>query len=335
MPHAGIAGAGLIGRLLAWELQQRGWQITIYDADARDGRQSCAYTGAGMLAPYCELETAEPIIAELGAKSLDLWPGIIDSLPEPVFFQREGSLVVSHPRDYGAFADFATRVRRALPSPDEMCEVRDCDLRNLEPELQVNRGLYFPNEGQVDNRDLLRALSAGLAEASWHENHPVCDIAPSRIEGAHFDCVFDCRGLGATDAFGELRGVRGELVHVLAPEVTLNRPVRVMHPRYPLYVVPRADHRFVIGATSIESDDRGPITVRGMLELLSAAYAIHPGFAEAQILESSVNCRPAFPDHLPRVESEEGLVRINGLYRHGFLLAPALVAQALAGLNMN
>jgi glycine oxidase len=329
MPSAGIAGAGLVGRVLAWELLRQGWEITIFDADTRGGGQSCAYTGAGMLAPYCELETAEPVIAELGARSLNLWPGIIESLPEPVFFQREGSLVVSHPRDYGAFADFATRVRRALPEGAEMRELGACELRKLEPELQVNRGIFFPDEGQVDNRGLLLALSAGLEGVTWHEETAVQDLQPGRIGEARFDWVFDCRGLGATDFYKELRGVRGEVVLLRAPEVNLGRPVRVMHPRYPLYVVPRPENRYVIGATSIESDDRAPIKVRGMLELLSAAYAIHPGFAEAQLVGTSVNCRPAFPDNLPRVDTADGITRINGLYRHGFLLTPALVKQAV------
>lgn len=334
MPSAGIAGAGLAGRMLAWQLLQRGWQVTLFDADTREARQSCSYTGAGMLAPYCELETAEPIIAELGARSLELWPEIIDSLPQPVFFQQNGSLVVSHPRDHGAFADFATRVRRALPDPAQMCEVRNRELRALEPQLaeQVSRGLYFPGEGQVDNRELLLALATGLSEVTWHSETPVPEVRPGKILGQRFDWTFDCRGLGARDHFSELRGVRGELVHVIAPDVTLERPIRVMHPRYPLYVVPRRDHRFVIGATSIECDDKGPITVRGTLELLSAAYAIHPGFAEARLVDTSVNCRPAFSDNLPRLEVSDGLARINGLYRHGFLLTPALIEQLLAQL---
>jgi glycine oxidase len=332
MPTAGIAGAGLAGRMLAWQLLQRGWAVTLFDADSREARNSCAYTGAGMLAPYCELETAEPIIAELGARSLQLWPEIIDSLPGSVFYQQSGSLVVSHPRDHGALADFATRVRRALPDPSHVCDVRNRELRTLEPELadQVNHGLFFPSEGQVDNRELLQALADGLAGVKWHSESRVPELQPGQILGQNFDWVFDCRGLGAREHFSELRGVRGELVHVIAPDVSIERPIRVMHPRYPLYVVPRRDHRFVIGATSVECDDAGPITVRGTLELLSAAYAIHPGFAEARLIDTSVNCRPAFPDNLPRLDVSDGIARLNGLYRHGFLLTPALIEQLLA-----
>jgi glycine oxidase len=67
-----------------------------------------------------------------------------------------------------------------------------------------------------------------------------------------------------------------------------------------------------------------------MLELLGAAYALHPAFAEAEILETGVDVRPAFPDNLPRVVERGGRIHVNGLYRHGFLLSPAMARQAAA-----
>jgi len=144
-----------------------------------------------------------------------------------------------------------------------------------------------------------------------------------------FDWVLDCRGLAASDQMAQLRGVRGEILTVRTSEVRLSRPIRMMHPRYPLYIVPRPSHRFVVGATSIESDSLRPATVRSALELLSAAYALHPAFAEAEIVELNVQCRPTFPDHLPRIILQDKLLRINGLYRHGYLLSP-LLAETVA-----
>jgi glycine oxidase len=61
-----------------------------------------------------------------------------------------------------------------------------------------------------------------------------------------------------------------------------------------------------------------------MLELLSAAYALNPAFGQAEVIEIGVDNRPAFPDNLPRINREGNLIRANGLFRHGFLLAPAL-----------
>jgi glycine oxidase len=120
------------------------------------------------------------------------------------------------------------------------------------------------------------------------------------------------------------------VVVVETAEIALTRPVRLMHPRWPLYVIPRAENRFLIGATSIESEDASGVTVRSALELLTAAYTIHPAFGEAKIVEIGTALRPAFPDHAPRIQVTGDTIAVNGLYRHGFLMAPAL-AEIVAG----
>jgi glycine oxidase len=137
----------------------------------------------------------------------------------------------------------------------------------------------------------------------------------------------DCRGLAARDALADLRGVRGEMLVIRSRDISLSRPVRMLHPRIPLYIVPRGQGVFMIGATMIESDARGGPTVRSAVELLNAAYALHPAFAEAEILEINADVRPAFPDNLPAVRHEGHVLYANGLFRHGFLLAPALARE--------
>jgi glycine oxidase len=84
----------------------------------------------------------------------------------------------------------------------------------------------------------------------------------------------------------------------------------------------------MVGATMIESADSGPITVRSTMELLNAAYSLHPGFSEAKIVETGAGLRPAYPDNLPRVRRKGTMVSMNGFYRHGFLLAPHFAAEA-------
>jgi glycine oxidase len=101
----------------------------------------------------------------------------------------------------------------------------------------------------------------------------------------------------------------------------------MLHPRIPLYIVPRGDGIFMVGATMVESEARGRPTVRSVVELLNAAYALHPAFAEAEILEINADVRPAFPDNLPAVRQSGRTLYANGLFRHGFLLAPALARQ--------
>ena len=141
--------------------------------------------------------------------------------------------------------------------------------------------------------------------------------------------MFDCRGLAAKDTVAGLHGVRGEMIRVHAPDVSIKHMVRVMHPRYKIYIVPRENQQYLIGATEIASEDASAVSVRSTLELLSAAFSIHRGFAEARILEMRSHVRPTTLDHQPYININNGLTKVNGLYRHGYLLAPAIAVQAL------
>ncbi len=333
---AGIVGSGLIGRLLALSLVEKGWQIDLYDRDDEVGTHSCAYTGAGMLAPWSELEMAEPLLTRLGITSLSLWEDWLAKLVKPVFFQRSGTLIVSHRNDYPELErlsqTLARKINTFFPEHARPSFLFQDNIQTLEPALvgRFQRGFYLPDEGQIDNRQLLRSMAATLKHENvrWKTNTEIRDVIPYRIQEKNYDWVIDCRGLGAKKDWKNLRGVRGELIRVSAPDVLITRPVRLMHPRYPLYIVPRENHHYLIGATSIETDEMKPVTVQSALELLSAAYSVHPGFSEAAILEMIANCRPALPNHLPEIQASPGLLRINGLYRHGFMIAPALVEQA-------
>lgn len=339
----GIVGAGLMGRLLALALAEQDWRVSLFEKDGATVPNSCGYAGAGMLSPISELETSEPLIARLGFDSLPLWERLIQKLDLPVYFQNRGTLIVAHHLDAPELAHFSRRLKSRIAQckreevPQKTVEeiewrLSGSELRELEPQLgeRFQQGVFIPEEGQIDNRQLLISLEHQLNRANvhWHCHTRIEALKPHEIDDGgkkrHFDWVIDCRGLGAKPDWRQLRGVRGEIIRVHAPEVSLQRPVRLMHPRYPLYIAPRENHHFVIGATSIESEDFRPITLQSGLELMSAAFTVHPGFAEATLLESMVNCRPALPDHLPAISMEPGLIRSNGLYRHGFLMAPKL-----------
>jgi glycine oxidase len=265
-----------------------------------------------MLAPWCEAEGSEPLIVRLGLRSLDLWR---EHVPETPF---NGSLVVAHPRDRADFDRFAR-----MTSGHQRLDADD--VHALEPSLEgrFRDALFYPDEGHVEPRRVLPELHTRIAEAGGTIRFD-SDVKPDDLDGV----VIDCRGLAARDAQPELRGVKGEMVIVETTEIEFSRPVRLIHPRWPLYIIPREDHQFMIGATSIEAEDRG-VSVRSALELLSAAYAVHPAFAEARIVEFGSGLRPAFPDNLPRIAIDGDKIAINGLYRHGFLLAPALAELTL------
>jgi len=340
--HMLVIGAGLMGRLLALTLAQAGHRVEVHEAGSPDASNSAARAAAAMLAPLAESAVTEAGVVRMGSHGLKRWPELLAQLALPTFFQQNGTLIVWHRQDAAEASRFARQMdntARAMPELPPAQTLNAAAIAALEPALgqRFEHGLYLPGEGQLDNRQLLTALEHQLESMQvalhWNSPHSPEDFKPG--SSGQPDWVFDCRGLGAKQQWSGVRGVRGEVVRVHAPEVTLLRPVRLVHPRYPLYIAPKQDHVFVIGATEIESEDMSPASVRSALELLSAAYSVHSGFAEARLLEISTQCRPTLIDNLPAVRfCGPRTVQINGLYRHGFLIAPAMldvVMELLSG----
>lgn len=331
LQNIAIVGAGIVGRLLAWRLSREKISVTLFEKDTSEIKNSCSHVCGGMLAPYFEREIATPFVTQLGEASLELWQDHVNSFSEKVFFQRNGTLVVTHRQDETEWQRLKNKLQDTEIS-DQISVIEQNQIRSLEPELMnFSKALYAPEEGQIDVHDLLRVLYSEL-----QKNHVdlrfssfVDEIEPFSVnvngQKSRFDLVIDTRGFHANKELPSLRGVRGELIVVQANEVSLHRPIRLMHPRHPVYVIPRSDQIFLIGATSLENQDPKPVTVRSALELLSAAFTLHSGFAEASILELQSGLRPAFPDNEPRIFFKEGLLRINGLYRHGALVSPKIV----------
>jgi glycine oxidase len=308
-----IIGAGIAGAWQALLFAQAGHAVTLHERSDEAMMLATSHWAGGMLAPWCESEVSEPIISRLGLRALDLWRR---ELPDTPF---NGSLVVAHSRERNDFERFAR-----LTSGHRRLDARA--LAELEPVLEgrFRDGLFFAGEGHVEPRRVLPKLHERIVAAGGTIKFN-SEAGPDDIGGI----VIDCRGLCARDTQPELRGVKGELILIETDEVELARPVRLIHPRWPLYVIPRQDNLFMLGATSIEAEDTG-ISVRSALELLSAAYAVHPAFAEARIVEFGSGLRPAFPDNLPRISIDKEKIAVNGLYRHGFLIAPALAELTLA-----
>jgi glycine oxidase len=313
-----IRGAGVAGLALAHELAEAGRKVVLADIAASPGLGASHHAG-GMLAPYCEGETASADVVRLGAQALDWWKRVL-----PGEVTHEGTMVVAPARDAAELRRFASRT-------DNHVWLDTMAIAEKEPDLagRFSQALFFADEAHLDPRTAMSALAAKLR--SMDVELLVGEAARAVSDSGHtFETVIDCTGKAALGHALHLRGVRGEMVVVETREIRLSRPVRLLHPRIPLYIVPRAADRFMIGATMIESEDDGPASVRSVMELLNAAYALHPAFAEARLIETGAGVRPAFPDNFPRF-SREGAnrYRLNGFYRHGFLLAPAMAAAAV------
>lgn len=349
----GIAGAGVLGRLLAWRLGCAGHAVTVFDPalgsqapETGSLRHSTPYaagfTAAGMLSPIAEMDSAGPALARLGWRSLALWRGVADELHATGFgtplFAQHGSLMLVHGTDLGAARrvlarlDAATTRVAELPAPQPLDRAA---LAELEPAVAPDLSAWLlPQEAQVMGRDMLQALALHAPNVQWRWGEQIERLEPHMLSVAgagplRFDLVIDVRGVGARPGVN-VRGVRGEVIWLHAPGLRLRRPLRLLHPRHRVYIVPRPGELFVVGASEIESEDRSPVSLRTAVELMAAAHSAVPELAEARIVHMEANLRPALPNNEPHTEHTPGLLRINGLFRHGWLIAPALVQDALA-----
>ncbi|MDE2577630.1 MAG: FAD-dependent oxidoreductase [Hyphomicrobiales bacterium] len=311
-----VIGAGIFGLTAAYELARRGARVDLVEAKAGPGL-GCSFLAGGMIAPWCERESAEPIVTQLGLEGLDFW-----TRQFPVAVQT-GSLVVAPARDKPEVERFSRRT-----SAFEICD--GPRIGALEPDLarRFAYGLFFPHEAYVEPRAAMKALALAIAE--FPDARVRYGLVESPDDDAGFDWTVDCRGFAARRDLPDLRGVKGEMLILRTRDVKLSRPVRMLHPRHPVYIVPHGPHHFMVGATMIENEEPGRVTARGMMELLGAAYTLHPAFGEAEIVETGADVRPSFPDNLPRLalRPRERRLFINGAYRHGFLLGPALAKRA-------
>ena len=307
-----VIGAGIAGLTAAYEFARAGCDVTVHERAEVPGA-GCSHYAGGMIAPWCEAESSEPEIVELGLESLAYWRDVV-----PVALTN-GSLLVAPARDLPELARFGRRTSRFA--------TLDADaLAALEPDLagRFARALFFEDEAHLDPRLAVAELTRRLQAQPRVTFRFRSDVADDRDA----DWVIDCRGHAARDRLADLRGVKGEMLVLYTRDLAFSRPVQLLHPRNPVYIVPRGDGRFMIGATMIENEERGRVRARALLDLISAAYAIHPAFGEAEVVEIGCDLRPAFPDNMPQIRQEGRRLFINGLYRHGFLVAPALAARA-------
>lgn len=313
-----VAGAGITGLWQALRLGGDGHRVRLMDQSAEPFANSSSRWAGAMIAPECEAEAAPEIVRNLGRQSLALWraayPGIVEN----------GTLVVAAVRDRAEL----TRFQRMTDTHQLLHSTR---LAELEPQLaeRFDAALYFPGEAHMD---ALAAMGTLLDKVRAAGAEVVFGAPAMRGDS---DLLIDCRGMAARDDLKDMRGVRGERIIVRAKDVDLARPVRLLHPRQPIYVVPQGDGRFVIGATVIEREDARPMTVKSALELLGSAFALHPGFAEAEIIDMGAGVRPAFADNTPRIVIDDAgkTIRVNGMYRHGFLLAPVMAGMVAAFIS--
>lgn len=305
-----ILGGGIMGVMNAYRLTRAGHTITLHDPQGFPAHNA-SWIAGGMLAPYSEIEHMDETWANAGLDAIQFWRG----LKLDTGFHQKGSLLIAHTEDRHILERFKTHLPPALQHTQAPQEI--------ERDIPTNftQSLYLQDEAHLEPQKTMQALTAQLKE-----NGVKFTQEARSPEDTDADIVIDCRGMGASDK--DLRGVKGEIALVRNGEFNLSRPVRIMHPRYPLYVVPRPNNVFMIGATVIESEEAGHTSLKSAMELMSALYTLSPSFGEAELIEFKAGIRPSYPDNLPRIKVDGNVISANGLFRHGYLLSP-IMAEAI------
>lgn len=317
-----IIGAGIAGLQTGCFLARAGHEVTIFERQKLPPVNPSSIAG-GMLAPYSEIETLPMRLTQVGLRGIALWTQILGENNAEKLIKKTGSLLLSHPTDSHMLERFAKNLEFV---GHKWFWANGDEVRALEPALEntFQKGIFIPDEAFLIPSQALEMLMECFEKYGGRIIQE--ETNPFRL-GPDFDWVVDCRGY-VENLDRNLRGVLGEILIIRNIEFHLSRPIRLMHPRYPLYIVPRPDHVFAIGATMIESagEQDGLVTARSAMELLSAAFTLHPSFAHAKILQLQSGIRAAYTDNLPRlhIDSQSRYMRFNGLFRNGYLLAPVI-----------
>jgi glycine oxidase len=308
MADLAVVGAGPMGLVTALMAARSGIKVAIYDR-ADDFSASSGWKATGMLSPECSAEAAVDTLVDLGRRSVELWPTLIDGVTVT------GTIVVAGRRQPGLLDKFAEKTagHREL----------DADaLVDLEPALHghYSRALYYSGEGYLDPRLAFSRLKSALDALNVRFHFGWVGV----VDRLPAERIVDSRGLGARDRFPLLRGVRAEMALVRTHEISLTRPIRLINQRHAIYVLPRSGGVFAIGSTTSETDRGEMVTLKSAGELLTHAFTLHPGFAEAEVLEFRAGLLPSLPDDNPQIAVGERVIAVNGLSRHGWTVAPAI-----------
>ena len=341
-----VVGGGLVGLGVAWRLAERGRSVAVFEGD-RVGR-GASWAAAGMLAPAAEIGFEELDLYRLGRESLRRWPGFARDLEAAsgldVGYRAEGTLVVADDRDSARALRRLYQFQREQGAPVEW--LAGDEAADLEPLLspRLPAAVLSPDDHQVDNRALVRALHRAAVEAGAdvRENAPVAHIEPDADApgvGLERGGRIGVRivvlaagawsaGLGGLDPAPPVRGVKGQALALRRdPDLELQRVVRGPD----AYLVPKAD-RLVVGATTEDGVSDTAVTAGGVFRLLEAAVSLVPAVEEMELVETWAGQRPASRDHAPLLGQSRhpGVVYATGHYRHGVLLAPVTADEVAA-----
>lgn len=335
-----VIGGGVIGLVIAWRLSHNGHRVTVLER-GQIGREA-SWAAAGMLAPHCELDQPDAFF-ELCQKSLEAYPAFISALKQETGYAID---YITNGTIFPALSDgdqqkLEIRYKRQKEAglPVELLSAKAS--RRLEPNLSghVQMALRYPADHQVENRDLIRALTQAIRQLGGiiHEGTAVKRILTdqSQVIGVQADSVsWETRHIvNATGSWARyldgvpntvrppIRPVHGQILSLATGDAW---PFRHTIYSSKTYLVPRSNGRLLIGATVEESGFRKEVTVEGILQLFHGALRLAPALRSYPFEATWSGLRPTTSDGLPILgpTAVKGLYLATGHYRNGILLAP-------------
>lgn len=345
-----IAGGGLIGLGVAWRCAQRGLSTVVIDEAPGTG---ASYAAAGMLAPVAEAGFGEERLLDLCRASLWSFPDFVAEVERAsgidVGLRTAGTSVVGFDADDMAALDVLHSFQRELGLSVERVTAREA--RRREPGLspRLRGALQMGGDHSVDARALHAALSAAAqaagvrmvrskVEAMWVRDGRAAGLEVA--QGARVAARTVVLALGARSASLPgvppipVRPVKGQILRLHGATGLIAGTVRAVVRGRPVYLVPYAGDRLIIGATVEEQGFDNRITAGAVHDLLRDAIEVVPGVTELELVETLARSRPGTPDNAPILGASAtmpGLVLACGHYRNGVLLTP-VTADAIAEL---
>lgn len=345
-----VIGGGIIGLAIARRLCQSGSAVTVLEQH-RTGR-GASWSAAGMLAPHGEFDGPDPYF-DLCRAGLERYAGFVEALREetgcPIDYNATGMI-------YPALTDggqerLETRFERHRMDGVSVERLTVREARRLEPNLsnRVRMALRYPDDHQVENRDVVTALAQSVrlgggliregvtARKIVMDGHRVAGVETTdgRWNAPSVVIAMGCRARyldGVAPAHRvPVRPVRGQ---ILALRSGAAPPFR--HTIYTggVYLVPRKDGRLIVGATVEETGFRDEVTLGGVMWLFRGALELAPGLKSWTLESTWSGLRPVARDGWPVLGATgtPGLYAATGHGRNGILLAPLtgdLMAEAI------
>lgn len=332
-----IAGAGIIGGAIAFELARR--KLTVLVLDRQPPGQEASWAAAGMLSPPPDSLDAIPLVP-LGKASLEIYPEFVADIEHAsgmqAGFRPQGALETLFDHDAERKLSTLIALHHGLGLQAEVLRLEEAF--EIEPQLNRNAGAValLRHEASVDNRALTRAVLRA-AEVSGAEIRSGCAVesvlqaakrcvgvvvAGERVEAANVVIAAGCFSASIEGAarYANVRPVRGQMVALRSERVELGHVLRSEQG----YIVPRGSGVCVAGSTLENAGFEKRVTPQGIGKILAAALEMVPALADASIVETWSGLRPDTADHLPLLGPTdiEGLIIATGHFRNGILLTP-------------